>query len=328
MNILKAIDLDSEIKRLLTWFVVYVNIDNKLNLTDINVYAENFIIPLLNSVLDCSLENLNTYDDENYPGIDLGDRSKRIAVQVTSSTVRRKIDKTIEKFESRKEYLNFDTLYVAALSHDRPDYRDFKTNEKYTFEPKNILSINELMFMVKERPDSVKQKIMNSLKRQMNIPQDEEFKLTIEDFLVNKFFEQIMKLAKEEVLCNNADCEESVPNHGDLDVKRMRFEKYWSYIENCYRDVIQLRQEKLFHNAFERLDSSERIQLQKFLCRESEKALLKTDNPVEALDIVKKDIISRASISLLSETQVENYLYYQLYICKLLPNPIEEVSHD
>lgn len=327
MNILRAVDLDSEIKRLLTWFVVYVNIDNKLNLTDINVYAENFIIPLLNSVLDCNLENLNTYDDENYPGIDLGDRSKRIAVQVTSSTVRQKIDKTIEKFESREEYMNFDTLYVAALSHEKPNYRDFKTNGKYAFKQKNILSINELMSMMKDRSDSVKQEIMDSLKKKMNIPQDEESKLTIEDFLVNKFFEQIVKLAKEEVLCDSADFEESALNHGDLDVKRTRFDRYWSYVETCYRDVIQLRQERLFHKAFERLDSSERIQLQKFLGRESEKALLKTDNPVEALDIVKKDIVSRASISLLSETQVENYLYYQLYICKLLPNPVG-IIHD
>lgn len=258
MNILTALDLDSEIKRLITWVVINVGIDNHLNLTDINIYAENFVIPLLDNILGCNLVNLNSHDGRNYPGIDLGDRVKRIAVQVTSTTARQKVDKTIKKFEDQREYDNFDKLYLIVLNFKKPNYRDFETNGKYEFSQNNIFSINELVNILLAKPENEKQTILAKLQQQLNMPNNKETMLTIEDFLIKKFFEQIMELAKTEVVSENTNQTEALPNNGDLDIKRERFKKYWTYIERCYREVIQLQQEKLFHNAFERLDTSER----------------------------------------------------------------------
>lgn len=326
MHILPTVDTDNEIKRLLTWLVAYVGADNASGLSDVNIYSETFLIPLLNPIWGCDLQNLNTYDDQNHPGIDLGDKVGRIAIQVTSTTVRSKITKTIEKFEDeeRKEYLNFDSLYVIALSSSKPNYKSFTTNGKYTFDSKHVLSLNELVSLITKLPDDAKTTILETLRKNMNLPNDRASLITIEDYLVNKFFGEIIRLAKEEQdESNEGELFDSVVDTGDLDLKRERFEKYWSYIEDCYRSVIELQQEKLFRRAFEKLDTSERLQLQVFLARESEKALMKSDNPVEALDIVRKDLIQRASINLLSESQIENYLYYQLYMCKLLPNPKE-----
>jgi len=326
VHILPTADTDNEIKRLLTWLVAYVGVDNASGLSDVNIYSETFLIPLLNPIWGCDLQNLNTYDDQNHPGIDLGDKVGRIAIQVTSTTVRSKITKTIEKFEDkeRKEYLNFDNLYVVALSSSKPKYKPFTTNGKYKFDSKHVLSLNELVSLITKLPDDSKTTILETLRKNMNLPNDRASLITIEDYLVNKFFGEIIRLAKEEQDEPNEDERfDSVVDTGDLDLKRERFEKYWSYIEDCYRSVIELQQEKLFRRAFEKLDTSERLQLQVFLARESEKALMKSDNPVEALDIVRKDLIQRASINLLSESQIENYLYYQLYMCKLLPNPKE-----
>jgi len=327
MHILPAVDKDNEIKRLLTWLIAYVGADNTSGLTDINIYAETFLIPLLNPIWECNLENLNTYDDQNYPGIDLGDKSKRIAIQVTSTTVRDKITSTVEKFENeeRKQYENYDSLYVIALKSDKPKYKAFTTNGKYEFNAKHVISLNELVSMITKLSDKHKTSILEHL-RTLNMPNDSASLMTVEDFLVNKFFKAIVGLAKEEqAVSDEYDESEFVVDTSDLDIKRERFEKYWAYIEECYRSVIELQQEKLFRRAFEKLDTSERIHLQVFLSRESEKALLKTDNPVEALDIVRNDLIKRSSINLLSESQIENYLYYQLYMCKLLPNPKELV---
>ncbi len=328
VHIFPTADTDNEIKRLLTWLVAYVGADNASGLTDVNIYSENFLIPVLNPLWKCSLANLNTYDDQNHPGIDLGDKAKRIAIQVTSTSVRSKITKTIEKFESkdRKEYLNFDSLYVVVLKPDKPKYKKFTTNGKYKFDTGHVLSLNELVSIIAKLQDDSKVAILEHLRKNLNLPNDRTSLITIEDYLVNKFFSEIVKLAKEEQDESSEDKYlDSVADTGDLDLKRERFSKYWSYIEDCYRNVIELQQEKLFRRAFEKLDTSERLQLQIFLARESEKALMKSDNPVEALDIVRKDLIQRASINLLSESQIENYLYYQLYMCKLLPNPKELV---
>lgn len=49
---------------------------------------------LLNLTYDYELENLNR-EKMNYPGIDLGDRYNRVAVQITSESDREKIEKTI-----------------------------------------------------------------------------------------------------------------------------------------------------------------------------------------------------------------------------------------
>lgn len=323
MHILKTVDTDNEIKRLLTWLIVYVGVDNTSGLTDINVYSESFLVPILNLIWNSNLENLNTYDDQYHPGIDLGDTAGRLAIQVTSTTVRAKITGTIEKFEKREEHLNYDKLYVIALSANKPKYKDFVTNGKYQFDSGCVLSLNELISIITKLPEVAKLEILAALRDRINIPDRKESLVTIEDFLVNKFFEALVELAKTEEDDNSGTGGgyEDTVDVADLDIKRQRFEKYWTYIEECYRNVIELQQEKLFRRAFEKLDTSERIQLQDFLRRESDKALLKTDNPVEALDIVRNTLIQKAAINLLSESQIENYLYYQLYMCKLLPNP-------
>lgn len=320
MHIIANYDIDAEIKRLLAYLVTYVAIDNHQGLNDVNVYSEDFLIPILNPLFGCKLVNMNTFDDHSYPGIDLGDENEKIAVQVTSTTVRKKIDHTIKQFEKRGDDEKFNSLYVVALSIDRPQYKTFTTNGKYTFSSKNVLSINELAAKIVLLPKDKKEEILESLKGQLNIPNNPLESLSLESFLINKFFKEIVAIAKEESDTNDGLI---APSAGDIDIKRERFSQYWSYIEECYRSVIQLQQERLFKRAFEKLDTSEQASLQAFLQRESEKALIRTNSPIEALDIVRKDIMTRVSLTLLSETQVENYLYYQLYMCKLLPNPIE-----
>lgn len=53
MHVIKEVDVDNEIKRLLTWIVVCIKTDNYQGLSDINVYSEPFSAG--------TLKNLNTY---------------------------------------------------------------------------------------------------------------------------------------------------------------------------------------------------------------------------------------------------------------------------
>lgn len=318
MHVMKEVDLDNEIKRLLTWIVVCIKTDNYQGLSDINVYSESFSAGILNHIWDCNLKNLNTYTDRNYPGIDLGDETAEIAVQVTSTDVREKVTHTITNFESNPNNECYKKLYIVIFKDEKHEYQSFTTNGKYEFDKANILSLNELCFIIAGLPDNKKKLLLAHLHAKLNIPTPAEFKVTTEEYLVTRFFGALVEMAGEDVDTINSD---DIPDNADLDEKQARFTKYWDFVKKRYEEVIAASEERLFTAAYDRLDASERIQLQIFLQRQSEKALLKTDNPVDAVDAVREAIIKRANIGFLAEGQVENYLYYQLYMCKLLPNP-------
>lgn len=69
---------------------------NSLNLYDINVHAENVIIPILNLVYGVNLVNINN-KVRNSAAIDLVDTENRIAVQVTSTATGDKVKHTTTK---------------------------------------------------------------------------------------------------------------------------------------------------------------------------------------------------------------------------------------
>jgi hypothetical protein len=323
MHAMKEPDLDNEIKRLLTWVVVCIKTDNYQGLSDVNVYTESFSAGILNHIWDCDLKNLNTYKDRNYPGIDLGDGNAEIAVQVTSTDTREKVTHTITNFESNPDNACYKKLYIVIYKDEKHEYRSFTTNGKYEFDKDHILSLNELCFIIAGLSVDKKKALLAHLHSVLNIPTPAEFRITTEEYLVTRFFGALVEMAAEDVEDVSVD---DMPDNADLEEKQARFAKYWDFVKRCYEEVIAASEERLFTAAYDRLDASERIQLRIFLQRQSEKALLKTENPVDAIDTVRKEIIKRANIGFLSEGQVENYLYYQLYMCKLLPNPGAQVA--
>lgn len=72
---------------------------NSLNLYDINIHAENVIIPILNIVYGLNLVNINN-EVKNSSAIDLVDTDNRIAIQVTSTATGEKIKHTIREYSS------------------------------------------------------------------------------------------------------------------------------------------------------------------------------------------------------------------------------------
>lgn len=91
-----------------------VKMRNQLGMTDLSVLAENFFRDLLNEVLDVSLSNLNA-DRSNAPGLDLGDANGTIAIQVTATSSKKKVEDTLAKItsEDRNKYRRIVILVVG-----------------------------------------------------------------------------------------------------------------------------------------------------------------------------------------------------------------------
>ena len=84
-----------DISDALAEFEIKVRNRNTVHLLDVNTTAEDFICGLFNRIYGYSLHNLNSVEQQNYPGIDLGSVNDGVAVQVTSDGSRDKIQHTI-----------------------------------------------------------------------------------------------------------------------------------------------------------------------------------------------------------------------------------------
>ncbi|SDU42096.1 SMEK domain-containing protein [Desulfobacula phenolica] len=91
-----------------------VDIKSSLNLTDLNVHAEDFYKDFLNKALGYNLININTIN-QNAVSIDLGDSTTRIAIQVTSTSALAKTRRTVKKFIENRLYREYDRLIILNL---------------------------------------------------------------------------------------------------------------------------------------------------------------------------------------------------------------------
>lgn len=104
---------------------------NCLNLQDININLEDTFRDLLNKIYtDREFINLNSAIDVNYAAIDLGDNINDLAIQVTSTTSRKKVVETIEKYKEKNEYNKVIMLYCTNNKPKRgKDFSDHINGE-------------------------------------------------------------------------------------------------------------------------------------------------------------------------------------------------------
>lgn len=81
---------------------------------DLPVFAENFSRDILKHVLGCEFKNLNS-ERSNNPGIDLGAKNKKFAIQITATSSSAKINKTLAAITDaqRKKYSRFIVLIMG-----------------------------------------------------------------------------------------------------------------------------------------------------------------------------------------------------------------------
>lgn len=122
-----------------------VELCSSLNLLNINIHMESFMCGLLNIVYSYNLVNLNNAQ-ANYTSIDLGDREKRIAIQVTSNTKSTKILHTIEGFVEKGYDKDFDRLIVLIIGLKKNYQGDFVAKNGFCIsKDTDIIDFRELL---------------------------------------------------------------------------------------------------------------------------------------------------------------------------------------
>lgn len=154
------------ISQLLSRFKEQVNILNSNGEFSINIHAENILIDVLNIIFDCDLKNVNYEENRIYPSIDLRDKNKRIAIQVTSSSSLEKIKHTLSTFIANGFYKDYETLYIYII-----------TEKQITFKQKSIDDIikNKFVFSLGHIIDKtdlyLKLNAMNDIRKIENVCQ-------------------------------------------------------------------------------------------------------------------------------------------------------------
>jgi hypothetical protein len=138
---------------LLSRFKVQISILNAASMLDINVVAEDFLIPILNEIFNCNLSNANSVK-KNYPAVDLIDEYNRIAFQVTSTSANDKIKNTINKFIENQMFSDFNELYIIIIGdRKRSEYPAIIFHEiqekNVECSDKNIIDIERLFQRIK-----------------------------------------------------------------------------------------------------------------------------------------------------------------------------------
>lgn len=87
---------------------------NRLGLSDLSVYSENFFRDVLNIIKGFNLINTNE-ERANEPGVDLGDEVRKIAFQVTTTKTSDKVINTLRKItkDQRDKYDRFVVLIIG-----------------------------------------------------------------------------------------------------------------------------------------------------------------------------------------------------------------------
>lgn len=120
-----------------------VKMRNRLGLTDLTVYAENFFKEVLNILLGTSLSNLNA-ERSNEPGLDLGDEAAEIGVQVTSTATTAKVNSTLEKIACEQAN-SYKRIIVLVIGTKQSSYSlDVALSSKFKFTVKDIWDLDKL----------------------------------------------------------------------------------------------------------------------------------------------------------------------------------------
>lgn len=135
---------------LLARFAHEVKVANAMGLFDINTIAEDFLIPVFKIAFDCpDLRNQNRIK-MNFPAVDLGCKTSKTSIQITSDSSSIKVCETLEKFLSHNLSSDFNSLCVYVITEKQNSYSSQKLMEAanrlpIAFDPSvNILDYRDL----------------------------------------------------------------------------------------------------------------------------------------------------------------------------------------
>jgi hypothetical protein len=125
IKFMRSLNLQTRIAELLSIFVTQIKSHTAMGRTDINRVAESVLIPILKEVYGYqSLKNLNDFNGiNNYPAIDLGDETAKVAIQVTATPDSEKIKHTLEKFLEHGLHHIYERVQIYVLTERQKNVR-------------------------------------------------------------------------------------------------------------------------------------------------------------------------------------------------------------
>lgn len=127
----------------LTALQLNVTSENAGRLFDINTVVEDFLASFLGKLYDLSLENLNY--PTHYPAVDLGDKNKKHAIQVTATGSKQKVKDTLETFVKHVPAGEFNRVQVVIIGKRRGKYAGLQRASQPAFNPdKDVIGIPQL----------------------------------------------------------------------------------------------------------------------------------------------------------------------------------------
>lgn len=186
--------ISDEIDAQLVDLIRYMNFKSKQNHTTDNVIAEDFFRDFLNLIYGYELENLNDFED-NSPAIDLGDKNIKKCYQITTSNDRSKIDKTLNGFNNRKLYRDFEWLYILIIGNKK-NYRKLPVYTKFTYK---VIDIYKILKDIKKLKIKKQQKVLKFLIRRLPLLQPEDSKYKYVELKKGENYDSFLNYYSEEM---------------------------------------------------------------------------------------------------------------------------------
>lgn len=140
-----------------------------VGLYDGNIIAEDFFCGFLNLIYGCEFSNLNI-EQRNTAAIDLGDAHSRIAIQVTITGSREKIQGTVDKFIAHELYKKYDSLKMLFLGDVPKVKKPINTRGFFVFDKKtDILSIKSLVRDIRKLDTEQLKRLEAYLKEELEV---------------------------------------------------------------------------------------------------------------------------------------------------------------
>jgi hypothetical protein len=129
----------------LAWIKMSCEQRGLLKLFDNNVVAQRFFCQLLNAAFDLDLQVMDDVRT-NYPAIDLGDSTNRIAYQITTDKRSDKVQSTLEKFVQHGLNQHYDALKILVIGDRQSTYTAVEVPDGLKFDcDQDILDIQGLL---------------------------------------------------------------------------------------------------------------------------------------------------------------------------------------
>ncbi len=146
--VLKSTDALTVIADGLGWIEKSCEKRGLLKLFDNHIGAQRFFCQFLNAAFDLELKLMDN-DRPNYPAIDLGDKTKRIAYQITTEKKSDKVQDTLDTFVKHKLNQDYDALKILVIGHRQKTYQVVKVPVGLKFDcDQDILDINGLIKII------------------------------------------------------------------------------------------------------------------------------------------------------------------------------------